>query len=277
LESADLGYNIIGSDVGGYHGKSPIDPELYIRWAQFSAFSGLFLNGGHDERRMWQRSKDELEIVRTFAWIHDELVPYMYHFVVTAHEGGRRLITPVDSPNFHYFFGDDILVAPIHQPGGTQTVHLPGGRWRYWFDDTDAIQGPAEFTREFPLDEYPVYIREGAIIPMRIARNYSGIGDRDWAQYLTLNIFPDGETEFTFFDLETQAPGVITCTAAEQVSVRVEGIRQPCLLRIFHKERPTEIALDGVPLESAAWDFLPEAQRVIIRCAPNTAGTYTLR
>src|SRR5690606_30994592 len=46
MRSAELGYSVIGSDVGGYGGRD-IPAEVYIRWAQFSAFCGLFLNGGH--------------------------------------------------------------------------------------------------------------------------------------------------------------------------------------------------------------------------------------
>ncbi len=61
MKSAEKGYNIIGSDIGGFSGKT-IPPRLYIRWAQFSTFCGLFLNGGHGERRLCKRSKEELEI-----------------------------------------------------------------------------------------------------------------------------------------------------------------------------------------------------------------------
>lgn len=98
LESAELGYNIIGSDIAGFSGKT-IPPRLYIRWTQFSTFCGLFLNGGHGERRLWKRTEAELEIIRKYAWLHTELVPYMYHYVVTAHDGGRRLQTPLKKVN----------------------------------------------------------------------------------------------------------------------------------------------------------------------------------
>jgi len=45
LLAAKKGYCVIGSDIGGFSGKH-IPPRLYIRWAQFSTFCGLFLNGG---------------------------------------------------------------------------------------------------------------------------------------------------------------------------------------------------------------------------------------
>ena len=54
LKSAELGYNIVGSDVAGFSGKT-IPPRLYMRWTQFSTFCGLFMNGGHGERRLMEK------------------------------------------------------------------------------------------------------------------------------------------------------------------------------------------------------------------------------
>ena len=274
LESSAMGYSIVGSDIAGYHGKNPIDPELYIRWTQFSTFCGFFLNGGHGERRMWKRSPEELAIVREFAWLHDELVPYMYHYVVTAHAGGRRLVQPVGNAPYDYRFGEHLLVAPIHQPGGERTVHLPEGQWRYWFNDAEPIQGPATFTREFPLDEYPVYIAEGAIIPMRIARDYTGIGTRDWQDYLTFNIYPGAPGSFVYYDLADRVPATITTDISEGLSISVESLRQPYLLRIRCDEKPDGVTLDGSPLVAGAWEFLPEDRRLIIRNDSGSPGTY---
>ena len=68
---------------------------------------------------------------------------------------------------YQYMFGDALLVAPIYEDSATRTVSFPKGRWRYLFDTTQAIDGPAEIQQPCPLDEYPVYVREGAVIPMR--------------------------------------------------------------------------------------------------------------
>ena len=95
LASAAKGYCVVGDDVAGYHGAEPIPPRLYIRWAQFAAFTGLFLNGGHGERRLWKRTSEELEIIRRYAWMHTELVPYLYSQVVRCHEGGLPMMRPM--------------------------------------------------------------------------------------------------------------------------------------------------------------------------------------
>ncbi len=171
LKSAKAGYNIIGSDIAGFSG-GVIPPRLYIRWAQFSTFCGLFLNGGHGERALWERSQQELEIIREYSWLHTELIPYIYSYVVQANNGGAVLQRPVKG-KYHYMFGDHLLIAPIYMDDLKNIVRLPKGNWRYWFEDEKIIKGPVTFEREFPLEEYPIYIKEGAIIPMQIESTYT--------------------------------------------------------------------------------------------------------
>lgn len=277
LESADLGYNIIGSDIAGYHGDNPIDPELYIRWTQFSTFSGLFLNGGHGERRMWLRTPEELEVIREFTWLHHELVPYIYQYAVSASQGGRRLVEPLNDGPFHYLFGEDLVVAPIHQPGGERTVHLPAGQWRYWFDDSVVIEGPAEFTRTFPRDEYPVYVREGAILPMNISREYTGIGGRDWSDLLTFNIYPGEGGELTYHAPEDQSELKSTTATADGLTVTLAGQGRPYLLRIQRDTAPTEVTFGGAPVDPALWQYQPEQRRLILRRPGGEMGTWQIR
>ena len=77
--------------------------------------------------------------------------------------GGRPLIRPLPKGRFHYLLGDDFLVAPIHEDKPRAEVSLPPGEWRYLFDDRELLPGPTQWHREFPLDEFPVFIREGAV------------------------------------------------------------------------------------------------------------------
>jgi alpha-D-xyloside xylohydrolase len=195
LAAADLRYNVIGSDIAGFSG-STIPPRLYIRWTQLSAFCGLFLNGGHGERALWHRSQQELEVIRKFSWLHTELIPYMYSYIVTGHEGGRVLQKTVKG-KYHYLFGEDFLVAPIYRDNLKTMVTLPSGKWRYFFDDRKLLEGPVAFEREYPLDEFPVYIREGAIVPLNIERSYTGLGTEGNKGSLTWLVYPGLDNSFT--------------------------------------------------------------------------------
>jgi len=277
LRSAEIGYSVIGSDVAGYHGSMPIPGRLYIRWAQFSSFCGLFLNGGHGERRLWKRSAEELGIIRKFSWLHTELVPYMYSHVISQHQGGKALMRPLNSGKYHYLFGDDLLIAPIYQDSLRLTVSLPEGRWRYFFSDAAVIQGPTTITREFPLDEYPVFIREGAIIPMAIERAYTGIGRPDWKNFLTLNIYPAGKRTFTLTHRDGSGQLTITVSGADTLVISLAGALKPHILRLFSEKPPRKIILDDRELRPATdWFFIPEEQRIIIKTTTCERGEYRI-
>lgn len=244
LKSAEMGYSIIGSDVAGFSGGD-IPPRLYIRWAQFSTFCGLFLNGGHGERALWKRSPQEFEIIRRFSWLHTELVPYMYSYVVSAHRGGTRLQRPIEG-KYHYLFGDNLLVAPIYKDELENEIHLPEGQWRYWFDDKEVITGPKTFTKSFPLEEFPLYIKEGAIIPLNIQRAYTGIGDSTFANYLTWLIYPKGKSEFTVYDTNDQTPTTLTVEQQNDVlSLQLKGKKVPSIFCIHAAAPPKKIIVDG--------------------------------
>jgi len=279
LRSAELGYNVIGSDVGGYHGAEPIPPDVYIRWAEFSTFCGLFLNGGHGERRMGFRTPAELEIIRKFSWLHTELVPYMYSHGVEAHEGAKPLMRPLKEGDFHYLFGNDFLVAPFHQAGTERTVHLPKGQWRYFFGDRQLLDGPATLTRDFPMAEYPVYVREGAIIPMQISREYTRIGARDWEGQAALNMYPKGKSSFTLHHPDKS--GKMTVTAEQKdalLSINIEGVVKPHILRIFSEKKPSEIDCNGGALsEGKDWEYREAENRIIVRSAQAQTVSYTVR
>jgi alpha-glucosidase (family GH31 glycosyl hydrolase) len=278
LKSAELGYNIVGSDVAGFSGKT-IPPRLYMRWAQFSTFCGLFMNGGHGERRLWKRTEEELEVIRKFSWLHTELVPYMYHYVVTAHEGGRRLQTPLKKGKYHYMFGDDFLVAPIYRDSKTRTIALPKGEWRYFFDDKEPIDGGIEIVKEFPMDEFPVYIKEGAIVPMDIKRSYTGLGNGDSEGFTTILVYPKGENSFVYHHVDTKGKTTISYGAtAGTLKLSLKGTKFSHLFRIHANRAPEKITLDGHLLEKGLqWEFNSQKNKLVIKSGKEyVKGSYEI-
>jgi len=286
LRSAKLGYNVVGSDIGGYHGGRPIPPELYIRWTQFSTFTGLFLNGGHQERRLWKRSPQELELIRQYSWLRTELLPYIYSYVVVGHETGTPLMRPIRQGQYQYMFGDDFLVAPIYEDSPTRSVSLPPGKWRYWFDD-EVLEGPRSFTRDYPIDEFPIYVREGAIIPMHISRDYTGVGERDWEDYLTLNLYPCAEKtpqqSMEIHHPDNSGETIVTvtcgmdCENGSGVIIALAGVKKPHIIRYLTETRPTAVFLDGTSLpENEAWTYDQASRRLLIRTDVYNEGNYCI-
>jgi alpha-glucosidase (family GH31 glycosyl hydrolase) len=277
LESSRVGYNIVGSDVAGFSGRD-IPPRLYIRWAQFSTFCGLFMNGGHGERRLWKRTKEELEIIRKFSWLHIELIPYMYHYVVTAHNDGRRLQTPLDVGKYHYMFGDDFLIAPIYEDSKINLVSLPEGKWRYYFDDKELLDGDQTFEMEFPLDEFSVFIKEGAIVPMNIKRDYTIIGDVNSEGYLTIVIYPLNSNHFSFHHPDTENITDISYdNSASYLEIKLNGTKINHILNIHSDKEPVDIKLDGeILIKDTNWNYKTEKNKIIIKTINYESGDYVI-
>lgn len=271
LAAAKLRYNVIGSDVAGFSG-SIIPPRLYIRWTQLSTFCGLFLNGGHGERALWHRTPQELEVIRKFSWLHTELVPYMYSYVVTGNQGGRVLQKPIDG-KYHYLFGEDFVVAPIYRDDLKNKVTLPAGKWRYFFDDKILIEsfGSTTFEREFPLDEFPVYIREGAIVPMNIERGYTGLGSEANKGSLTWLIYPGVDNHFTVYHPDKSGSSTLSMTNfPDRIELKISEMKRPSIFNIHLENRPSKISFNGTKLIDST-DFQYDAQKLrLIAKIPNS-------
>ena len=278
MASAKLGYNIIGSDVAGFSGRK-IPPRLYIRWTQFSTFCGLFMNGGHGDRRLWKRTNEELEVIRKFSWLHTELIPYMYHYVVTAHNNGRRLQTPLEEGKYHYMFGDDFLVAPIYQDSKINSITLPEGNWRYFFVDSKLIHGPQTIEMEFPMDEYPVFVKEGAIIPMDIKRDYTKIGDKNSEGFITILIYPSEKNSFTFYHPDSKKKTDISYNNDDvSLNIYLSDTKIPHILNIYTERAPSKVELDGEQLEeNTNWNYNSTKHKLIIRTIDYKNGNYSIK
>jgi alpha-D-xyloside xylohydrolase len=178
-------------------------------------------------------------------------------------------------------FGKDFLVAPIHENKLSRKVSLPPGAWRYLFDDRDVLQGPRQFTREFPLDEYPVFVRDGAVVPLKVTRPYTGFGDQDSAEFTTWLIYPNGRSKFTLWHPDSHPDPEDTTVEVEsgsELRIQFSGKHTPHILRVAAKTKPARISLDGQDLpEGNAWEFEAEARRIIITTRDYAHGTYLIQ
>ena len=64
-----------------------------------------------------------------------------------------------------WLLGEDLLVAPVLPGRTTRAVVLPPGRWRALVGG-QALAGGTTHTIEAPLDLLPVFVRDGAILPL---------------------------------------------------------------------------------------------------------------
>ena len=173
-----------GWDLAGFSGEIP-SAELYIRSTAMAAFCPIMQY--HSEfnhhrlpsrdRTPWniaERTGDQraLEIYRRYARLRERLVPYLADQGRRSAETSRPLMRALcfDWPDdpvvwdhpFEYLLGDDLLVAPVTEPGTTSLeVYLPAGRWIDAWTGA-ASTGPRLLCCDVPLGSIPVFIREGA-------------------------------------------------------------------------------------------------------------------
>jgi alpha-D-xyloside xylohydrolase len=90
-----------------------------------------------------------------------------------------------------YLLGDDLLVAPVLSADGVVQFYLPRGRWTNYFTG-EVVDGGSWRTESHGFDSLPLYVREGAVIPIGSRDDRP---DYDYLDGLTLEVYPGPEEE----------------------------------------------------------------------------------
>jgi oligosaccharide 4-alpha-D-glucosyltransferase len=179
------GIPYIHSDAGGF-AMGEGDPELYLRWLQFSLFTPIFRPHGTalyevDPNAFSYPSepaladKSVLEFVKKVVDQRYQLLPYNYTLAYRQAAFGEPLIKPL---YFQYqsdekavaivdqfMWGDAFMIAPVVVKGQkSKTVYLPEGNW---YDYNTHVFFTGKQTIDFNTDDfkYPVLVKAGSFIP----------------------------------------------------------------------------------------------------------------
>ena len=208
-------YGYWSHDIGGHldQGKG-IDPEMYTRWLQFGGFSPVMRThsskSGSLNKEPWVFDEQYSEVIRQTVRQRYEMVPYIYTMARKGYDQGLSLCRPLyyDYPQCQeaydfrsqYMFGDDILIAPVTKPGVNgfteMDIWLPEGEW-YELHTGTMLQGGSLIKRHFAIDEYGVYVKAGAVLPLydKTVNNLNG-NDED----IIVTVFPKGNGCFTMYE-----------------------------------------------------------------------------
>ena len=170
------GVPFCGTDIGGFSGEP--DGELFTRWIQlgtFSPFMRAHSAGDTAEREPWSFGEPFTAINRKFIELRYRLMPYIYSVFWEHFKHGFPILRPLAmleqeniSNHFRqdeFCFGDKILVCPVLEQGANaRNVYLPKGQW-YNFWTHDLLNGENEYHIQAPLEDMPLFIRAGSVIP----------------------------------------------------------------------------------------------------------------
>ena len=187
--AANLGVTWQAHAIGGYYGGIE-DNELYLRYIQFGVFNPIFIlssdSGKYYKREPWKWNQLILNVIEEYMQLRNKLVPYIYSESYIYHKCGVPLIQPLyykypkiyDEPNYvnQFFFGSRIMISPIVKRKNiemdrvVQRIFIPNGIW-YDYTSGKKFIGNKYYMNFYKDEDYPIFVKEGSIIPMSLDNN----------------------------------------------------------------------------------------------------------
>jgi alpha-glucosidase (family GH31 glycosyl hydrolase) len=293
----------ITHDIGGFIGPN-VSFDLYARWIQFGVFSPfLRLHSAHENpqegnvRMPWTYGEKGIDLARKFFRLRYSLLPYIYTYCRVAHDQALPVVRPLyleypsldkayDFPG-EYFFGKQLLVAPVTDSTGSKEIFLPSGEWFDYFTG-QRYRGNQVVREKYPLDRMPVFVKSGSVLPVQPDRDYT---DQRPLDTLIVEAFGPDQGQFTLYEddgvsLQYQSgksaltPLVFSKQSAKQYQLLIGPTRgafngQPqdraYELRFHGLSKPRAVTLNDRSLKSTqaveegwSWDEARSMSRVIV-------------
>jgi len=166
------GFTYWSHDIGGFVNRSP--RELYRRWAPFGALSSHTRTHGAPPREPWEYDSAFVVDFRRAIELKYALMPYIYAQAKASSEKGFPMMRTLffeypDDPTSwliedEYFFGSDLLVAPLFDDADHRRVYLPPGMW---VDYQTGRAYPGAAWHDIRSGQIPIVllVRQNAAIP----------------------------------------------------------------------------------------------------------------
>lgn len=189
VRAAGVGVGHVSHDIGGFMiggkqlvqnqaGKDIVDPVRYLRWLQFGVFGPILRfhsSPGSGSRLPYDYDSEVGGACRRWLRVRHSLLPYIYTAARSYYETGIPItrglfLDEPDNPEAYrwdeYNFGPDMFVAPVLDESGEREFYLPRGQW-YEFESAAMLDGGKSVARPVGLDDVPVYVRAGSVLPRR--------------------------------------------------------------------------------------------------------------
>ncbi|MBM2839868.1 MAG: Alpha-glucosidase [Bacteroidetes bacterium] len=209
LSMSISGQPFVGSDIGGFIGYP--SGELFARWLQLGVFTPLMRAHSvinEKNKEPWEYGDDFTSINRETINLRYQFLPYIYTTMEQASRTGIPPMRPMifafpDEREFlwnddQFIFGDDLLIAPVLSDGArTRELRLPKGVWYdYWTGFRH--EGGRNITVDAPLNQIPLFVRAGAIIPTQQVVQYT---DQAPIDPLTIAVYPSAlQSTSTYYE-----------------------------------------------------------------------------
>jgi len=150
--------------------------EDWVRRYQTALFSPVMqLNAWYSGLKPWSKPATTDQI-RALLKLRMRLIPYLYTAMADYQRYGippiRHMLLEEGCAEVadQYMFGPNILVAPMIAGERSRKVFLPKGKW-FEFQTGKLAGEDATITVSAALDQIPLFVRDGGIVPLMAAVN----------------------------------------------------------------------------------------------------------
>lgn len=250
----------------GYGSESIPTTEVYYRRLHFGALQPVMAHTPYANTDPW-RPEYPSDLVRTYrywAWLHRELVPYFYSLAYRMFEQPNRPLLRRGPMTDSFRVGDTVYAPFVTQTTRAMDVTLPGGSWVYYWDESVLATGSVA-KLPVPLGGEPIFIRQGAIIPMDVTTNHTGHGTAESAGSLTVLVYPHptARTSFRYRPDAREAWVTFSSTAGEAGTLTLSTdapVGPPVIYRIGRWDAaPSSVSVDGTTVRVNQGGSLPRA------------------
>jgi alpha-glucosidase len=207
-----LNYSLAGMyygscDIGGFQGTPT--KEMLVRWFQAGVFLPIMRSHSNiltTARFPFLWGDDGEAAMRKALDLRYRLLPYLYSLGHEAYRTGAPIMRPlimefpaditVANMTDEWLVGKGLLAAPVLNADGTRKIYFPDDIW-YDYHSGNIIQGPKTISVDKALDEIPVYVRAGTILPIGPVIQYS---EQTSDTPLEIHIYPGKNGRFNMVE-----------------------------------------------------------------------------
>jgi len=205
------------TDIGGFFrpGRSQYTDakyqELLTRWFQWGAFNPIFrIHGYQSETEPWKYGEQVEDNMRKMLNLRYRLLPYIYSEAWQITTNGSTIMRPLVmdfnsdtaamNQRFEYMFGKALLVAPVTEPNvDVWKAYLPSSNSWYDFWTGTRFNGGQITDTPAPLNNIPLFVKSGSIIPMGKSIQFAGQKPEDT---LEIRIYQGANGRFELYEDE---------------------------------------------------------------------------
>lgn len=253
LSLTSSGFGFWSHDIGGFERRSTAD--VYKRWCAFGLLSTHSRLHGSDSYRVpWTYDEEASRVLRRFAKLKAQLMPYLYASAVETAKTGVPMMRAMalefpqdrncDYLCSQYMLGSSLLVAPVMNEKGIAQYYLPQGLWTNVL--TGEMREGGRWIKEYhDYMSVPLYARPGSIVAFGTSDD-GAVYDYACETQYSVYVLEDGKEAHACVYEPENTPGARLCVRrrGDEYEIRYSG-EKPCSVTVIGRHAQKSIRFEA--------------------------------